>query len=78
MRYNGTMVLGLANKIQRDWWLWCDSQREFCAMQRAGLRPAPTESRVWALFVACALFTAEIEAGFFTGDQARDIWTMFD
>ena len=47
-------------------------------MQRAGLSPAPTESRVGALFVVCALFTAEIEAGFFTGDQARDIWTMFD
>jgi hypothetical protein len=30
------------------------------------------------LFELIVIFAAEIQAGFFTGDQARDIWAMFD
>src|SRR5271156_6318879 len=43
MGYNGTMVLGLANKIQTDWGLWRVRRREFRGGERAGLRPAPTD-----------------------------------
>ena len=38
----------------------------------AGARP-----KRW-LFELIVIFATEIQAGFFTGDQARDIWAMFD
>jgi hypothetical protein len=79
-RYNGTMVLGVANKIQKDWDLWrrpggiSSAKKGGSETRPYGITRVCGVRRSWMLLV---VFTAEIQAGFVPRDQARDIGAMF-